>query len=327
MKYSRCDSKNQSGQSIVEALVAIGISMILVMALAAMQSMQSKENSALEQKMAALDYARSVSQLLSSSKTCNELFKPNNVVGGAPKKTFNSNVVEVLANPLASPPVPAIRHRFGLNKIGDTSAGGLVSPLSRSLDIETSAKFGMELNIYSVDIANNTASGALNIIFKKSKLIRSLRDLYFPIRLSTSGPATAVKIEGCMTDAFSCPAAKPILKGIASNGEPICKACTVVNGFKHPTKTCTNGIDTCTIPETPNTPVALGIFSGCSFGWMSGFSYCYGNILNGRCPSSGTGGPSAQGSFDFAQGRVKGVHENALLCYPINTAVSEIICE
>ncbi len=322
MKSSRFYFKDQSGQSIVQALVGIGISMILVMALAAMQSMQSKENSALEQKLAALDYARSVSQILSNSKTCSDLFLSANVVGGLPKLTFNSNVVEVPANP----PDPAITHRFGLRKIGDTSVGGLVSPLSRSLEIETSANFGMELNIYSVDLAKNTARGALNIIFKKSKLIRSLRDLKFPINLSTSGPLTAVKILGCKTaEALSCDP-KLVLKGIDALGEPICKKCTVANIYQHPAKTCTNGTDTCTIPATPDTSAPLGIFAGCSFGWASGFSYCYGNVLNGRCPSSGTGGLSAKGSFDFAQGRVSGVHENALLCYPVNDPVSLITC-
>jgi len=46
---------NSRGQSIVQVLVALGISTILLMAVATMQTNQSRENRALSEKMAAND--------------------------------------------------------------------------------------------------------------------------------------------------------------------------------------------------------------------------------------------------------------------------------
>src|SRR5262249_3139532 len=96
------------------------------------------------------------------------------------------------------------------------------------------------------------------------------------------------------------------------------------NSWSHPPRTCTNGTDTCTTPSSPDTaaPIPGNVSTtasyGCSLGYWSGYNYCYGNPVNGTCPSSGIGGPSAQGSFDFAHARVTGSYENALLCYPAN---------
>ncbi len=89
--------------------------------------------------------------------------------------------------------------------------------------------------------------------------------------------------------------------------------------YQHPSKTCSNGVDTCSTPAKANDSIFYtqdisGTAAyGCSFGYATGSSYCYGNSMNGRCPAS-----LAQGSFDFAEARSAGVHEDALLCYPKN---------
>lgn len=92
--------------------------------------------------------------------------------------------------------------------------------------------------------------------------------------------------------------------------------------YDHPAKTCSNGVNSCTTPSRArtDTPLAGGPAgtqaNGCSLGYWSGANFCAGNPVNGVCPGS-----LVQGSFDFAEGRIEGVHEDGLLCYPSNVPV------
>ncbi len=101
--------------------------------------------------------------------------------------------------------------------------------------------------------------------------------------------------------------------------------------YDHPAKTCSNGMDTVTTPVLPRTTTRIpwtveSIYNrlGASKGYWTGYSYCWGNAVNGVCPSS-----LVKGSFDFSEARISGVHESALFCFARNVPVcvpTTVVC-
>lgn len=75
--------KNNRGQSLIQVIVSASVMMIVIYAMMTAQIMQFKENKALAEQMAALDFSRIVTQALSNSSTCNSLVASTNVLSGS----------------------------------------------------------------------------------------------------------------------------------------------------------------------------------------------------------------------------------------------------
>ncbi|OYZ12790.1 MAG: hypothetical protein B7Y39_18835 [Bdellovibrio sp. 28-41-41] len=168
---------NDRGQFLIQVIVVSAIMGILMMAMITIQINQSKENKALTEKLASLDFARLMTQSIAIPANCDSLISASNVLSGS-SLTFDSTAVSV-----SSPHVVNLASALGV------SSGGSVSALSSSLTLAPTA--GIQLQVTSPTNAN------VMINFNQNTLIRKIKNLSFPIIFATSGPPAAATITGC----------------------------------------------------------------------------------------------------------------------------------
>ena len=173
---------NVRGQSLIQAMITMAITAIIMSAMISMQVTQTQNNKALAERLAALDFSRSITSNLSNLAACNSFLDPANVVGGVGALTFDATNVSS-ANP----------HLIKLNSIFGVLNGGSVTPSTPSLllNLTNATPAGIQLNVSS------TINGTLLVNFNQSSLVRRFHDLVFSINLISTGPLNATKIVGC----------------------------------------------------------------------------------------------------------------------------------
>ena len=173
---------NNRGQSLIQVMVTAAITIVVMFAMISVQLSSARENKALGEKLASLDFLRSVTASVSSQIKCSSLLTASNIVGGAASLTFD-----------ATPVTATTPYSIKLNSIFGTNAGATVSPLASSLFLNTVAATpsGIQINVTSPTTANVVVS------FDSTRLVRALASLSFPIVLQSSGPTTATLISGC----------------------------------------------------------------------------------------------------------------------------------
>lgn len=182
---------NQRGQSIVQVLISIGLMGILMTAFATMMTNQSRETQALTEKLASLDFSRTVTQYLSNSTTCSAMFAASNLVNSG-SMPFDATSIST-----AAPYVFALKQLPSGGAASPTAvAGSQVSLLSNSLnllDSSASPTPGIQISVSS--ISPPTANLLLN--FDQGRLVRNIHNLTFPIGITVSGPVNNTTITGC----------------------------------------------------------------------------------------------------------------------------------
>lgn len=171
---------NQSGASLVEVLVFTGISFIVAFGIITLQLNQTRENRALSERLASLDFVRSIISDLASFSQCNKLLDASNIVGGVSNLTFDATLVSA-----ASPYI------LNLNNVWGILPGIAVSPLSSTVMIDPNG--GLFLEVAS------PSSATLHINFVQSNLMRPIKGLSFPVNINSSGPLGNTTITGCMS--------------------------------------------------------------------------------------------------------------------------------
>ncbi len=205
---------NESGNVLIQVLILSGISMIFFVAMLSIQISQQRENEALTEKVAAIDFQRVISQIISNVRTCTELLNAGNITGGVTKLTFNPTTLP---------------YSLKLEKVAEISVGGQVSAWTSNLTVlaNNGTENGFQIEISSVALGNNTAQGNLRVKFDNAKLVRAISDLNLPISLAiTPVSATAVKIDSC--NVGLCPADQ-FMVGLNLDGSANCVVCNVRN--------------------------------------------------------------------------------------------------
>jgi Tfp pilus assembly protein PilV len=189
---------NERGQSLVQVIVATGIMAILMLALTSFQTYQFRENKALAETLASLDFTRVVTSLLANPSSCNALLASANVIGGASSLTFDATNVTVAAP-----------YEIDLVQIADVNGGGTASPTSNSLTISPTK--GIQLSVTS------PTTGNIIVSFDQKKLVRQKKDLLFPVSLQSTGTLSNTTITGCGGSSYQCPPGQAVI-GISNGG-------------------------------------------------------------------------------------------------------------
>lgn len=216
-----CDRlwQNQKGQTLVSALLGIGVTAALAVIIASVLATQAKENRALGEKMASLDLQRTLTSTLANATACNGLFVPTNVAnngsgsnggssqpgGGGIVSGVVSAIVKIINSvltfdlTLVTPQNPLV---FSIQKVPSVgsappiiSAGDRVSPMSNTLYLlpSNAPTPGIQM------IVTSASSAILRLNFDQSKLVHPIRSLEFPLNIQTSGTPTQTTIQGCST--------------------------------------------------------------------------------------------------------------------------------
>jgi hypothetical protein len=209
---------NQKGQTLVSALIGIGVTAVMAVIIASVLATQARENRALGEKMASLDLQRTIISTLANAMSCNGLFAPSNVAnggsgsGGSPPAGGGggglipgvvSAIVKVINSTLAfdltliTPTNPLV---FSIKQIPGVagappiiSAGDKVSPMTNTLFLlpSNAPTPGIQM------IVTSASTAILRLNFDHSKLVHPIRSLEFPLNIQTSGTPTQTTIQGC----------------------------------------------------------------------------------------------------------------------------------
>jgi|GEM_PF-5492975 len=180
---------NQRG-NLVGTLVALGITSVLILAIFSIMDHLYSENKALSEKMAALDLQRTITQALSNPAICGAMFA-------------SSNLVTPTSLPFDSTSIATNPYTFALREIssgGSATAlavagepAGLMSSSLSLLKADAKPTSGITIRVTSM----SPPSGLLLVNFDQQKLVRSIRNLSFPLSFNVSGPADKTMITGC----------------------------------------------------------------------------------------------------------------------------------
>jgi hypothetical protein len=169
---------------MVQVLVSIGIAGILAAAISSTITVQSREISALNDKLAATDLLRTLSATLSSSANCNLLFtKPGNLAAGS-SLDFPTTVTAAAPAVINLNSVPVQNGPDIIN-----IANPEVSPISRNLRL-------LPITGIQVHASSPTAANLL-VNFDQGRLVRAISNLRFTIELQTSIDSGTATILGC----------------------------------------------------------------------------------------------------------------------------------
>ncbi|MGZ3722637.1 MAG: PulJ/GspJ family protein, partial [Bdellovibrionales bacterium] len=180
---------NQNGQSLVQVMVAAAIMGVIMMAMVSSQTMQSRENTALTEKLSSLDLQRSLTSAESNSASCSKLFDPANAVNPS-DLTFDATSVTS-----AAPHIIPLKQIPGIG----TAPPVLVqnsqpSSLSQNLFVPAG---GIQVKVSS------PTSATLVVGFDQTRLVRSIHNLELPLSLRSTGPLNATTAAGCQTGTSS----------------------------------------------------------------------------------------------------------------------------
>ena len=185
MGFGRC-RLNQSGMTLVEVLVAIGIMSIFVAVMTQMQVNQMKEMKALNEKLAVLDFEKLLIGSLADGSTC------LHVLNTPTPTTFNSTALpdtpQVITptNPLYARVVNGVPGPV-VARVGDQVAADLNSVIIRSIQLRIVAGSG------------SSFTGQWEIDFDQSRMVRPLKAIQISTALTAdiTNP-TAARITSCM---------------------------------------------------------------------------------------------------------------------------------
>jgi type II secretory pathway pseudopilin PulG len=182
---------NSNGQSLVQVLVSVGIMGILMAAMASMQTAQSRENRALDEKLGGLDLQRTMATALADGAVCKYMlqtppinFSASQVLAGNPQTV--TLTTPVYASVAAGIPGPVI-----------------VQP-------NTNPPRGtMPVKAITLTVASGSGTtflGTINAVFDDTKLVRSIRPASATVILTTdvSNPGAATVTNCVGSNSSTC---------------------------------------------------------------------------------------------------------------------------
>lgn len=188
IRSSTLMARNQSGQSLVQVLVAVGLMGMMIMVITSAQVNQRRETQALSEKMASLELQRTVTLLLNNPMECSKLVDPANLTV-ANSTTFDASSI--------SPNNPYILRLNAVspNPGSPRADGNPVSPLTNSLVLQkaTPTSSGVEIVVTSI----SPPIAKLNLRFDQTRLVRPVKEPQLDLSLNMTGPANATVIGGC----------------------------------------------------------------------------------------------------------------------------------
>lgn len=197
------------GMTLVEVIIALGIMSIMSMAMMSLMQSQARETRALTEKMAALDFQRTVEGAISVAASCGKNVSVGNLASGS-SLTFNpasitstnKNKPQVIAN---------LKDVYGMDGatvlIDTTSANRVVSALSNNVKIR--ANNGLQLGAYK-DPTSGQLVYQLLLAFDGSTLTRPIHNLAMTINATTlPAGGSSIQVTGCIGASAPAPIPPP----------------------------------------------------------------------------------------------------------------------
>lgn len=176
---------NSRGQSLIQVLVSVAIMGVLLTAMTAMQTNQSRENQALAEKLGALEFQRLMTATLSTTDVCTYL------ITNAASKTFDSSLVTATTSP------PPIDLGTRLLATGDAASpaiatvGQSVSPLTQNLVVQSIQLGNIKCPPPCPNPStSNQFTANMLVNFDNSRLVRAIQPAISQVTLQTTGGAT-----------------------------------------------------------------------------------------------------------------------------------------
>jgi type II secretory pathway pseudopilin PulG len=180
-------ARNVRGQALIQALVAVGIVGILAVAMMSLISTQSKEMSAVNEKLGTLDLQRQLITVLAGGSVCRyQLTQPTpriidtTLIGTATPPSISMSEILSAASPTAT----------AVASVGSSPATNAPHLVVTQIALKNITAVGVP-DLYSADIV---------VDFAQDRLVRPLRSLSFRVSLTTTGPPNAKAITGCSSD-------------------------------------------------------------------------------------------------------------------------------
>lgn len=180
---------SQSGVSILQILIALGLAGILMLSVATTISAQQTMSARLSDKLASLDLERVVTYTLADGGVCTYMLT---VVGSVTINPMNLPAT-VFPNLTEIPSKGAP----GATPVLSTTSLVPVSPLSRRLFTQTLSISDLSCAVNPCTPTTNTFNANIVIMFDQTKLAAPLASMRFPITLITAGPPNAQLVTSC----------------------------------------------------------------------------------------------------------------------------------
>ena len=176
---------NSRGQSLIQLLVAVGVSSIVVVTMMTMMTNQQRDFQSLTEKIASAETARVTSATLTNLNLfCNGLFLTNNLVNPSDISFDATNLSPTTPKVILLKKIPSLNFE----------AGAPPSNLSHSLKLNSSTASLPGIRL----LVTSKSQATLQLNFDQSSVVQTVRNQEFPgLMLMTSGPTNATQIDGC----------------------------------------------------------------------------------------------------------------------------------
>lgn len=183
------DTRNTSGFSLVEIMIALCVMMIGFLAFTSAMMRQQQETKALSEKMTALDLQNFLGKVLADGTVCKY-----ELVDLGPK-TFNSNAIGTTTPPVVS--IAQIHASANASAPIVVQTNGVLSAHSSTLRVST-----ISISNISGTPGGDEYTAQFQIDFDPASSVRPLKPVVFQTMLITdpASPANAKRIVGCVRD-------------------------------------------------------------------------------------------------------------------------------
>lgn len=184
---------NSKGIALIEILIVADIFGVVLAAMATMMDSQRRETRALTEKLAALDFQRTLTTVLTVPSACASIVNATNLASGS---TLQFNPAAITSTDPAEPTIIAGLNKIfssdGVSVLADTAAASQVSPLARTVVLDPTS--GVRVGGYR---SGANVNYVLSVNFQNSSLVRPMRNLSFPLIVTTTPAGSDLRITGC----------------------------------------------------------------------------------------------------------------------------------
>lgn len=179
--------KNQRGFGLVQVLVTVAIMGIVLTAVATMMVTQMQETKAMTEKLAALDFQKSLTSNFAKAGVCSFNLKRASV------QIFDSSVNPIPNLTLDS----ALYSGNSINHPIFVQVGKAASPISPVVIVESIVLSNIRCNTMPCAPATNDFKADIEVRFSDAGLVRSMRPAKTEITLTTTGATSFKTFDGC----------------------------------------------------------------------------------------------------------------------------------
>lgn len=179
--------KDQSGISLVETLIALGLLSVMALLFSQVQLSQMREMKALSEKVVVLDFEKLLISSLSDGTTC------QHILNSPTPLTFDSTAISSTTPAILTPTLPIYAGvKLGVPGPVVAEVGQLISPISNSVRVSS-------IRLLITEGSAGSFKAHWEIAFDSSKMVRSLKPAVVQtVLVGDITTPTSTRIVSCM---------------------------------------------------------------------------------------------------------------------------------